>query len=175
MTRGLSEILQELAALPAPPKKEGWVEGLVLRPERGERKVVETLVLTVDGGIAGDRWGLKARSNKDRQVSAIRADVLACLASDQAMALSGDNLHLCLDLSEDNLPVGAELQVGAVHFRVSPEHHAPCGLFAGRFGPRSHDAVLSEKWLRLRGRGVLLEVLEGGTIRLGDKARVIHT
>jgi len=174
MPTSLSENLERLAQLPAPPLDEGQVEGLVLRPRKGERLVVEKLHLTPDGGIEGDRWGLRKHRSRNRQVSAIRFDVLRCLAGEEDMALSGDNLHLSLDLSEANLPVGSELQVGQVQFRVSPEHHAPCGQFSDRFGQSAHDATLTEAWRPLRGRGVLLEVIRGGSIAVGDRIRVIR-
>lgn len=174
MPKRLIDTLEQLAQLPPPPSDAGKVEGLVLRPAKGKRRVVNALQLTPEGGIDGDRWGQKNHRTRHRQVSAIRADILACLAADQDMALSGDNLHLSIDLSEENLPIGAVLEVGEVRFTVSPEHHAPCGLFSSRFGQEAHDATLSPIWRSLRARGVLLQVIQGGRIVLGDAVRVVR-
>ena len=170
MPNTLQEALDSLEKLPAPPRSKGRVTGLVIRPKKGERTVVDTLQLSPEKGIHGDRWGLRSHSTRNRQVSAIRSDVLHCLAGATAPELSGDNLHLDLDLSVALLPAGSLLQVGEVLFRVSPEQHDPCGQFIDRFGRAAHDATLDPAWLPKRGRGVLLEVVQGGCIRLGDTA-----
>jgi MOSC domain-containing protein YiiM len=175
MNKNPSEVLKDLAELPAPDADSAEILGLVLRPQRGERKRVDVLHLTPEGGIAGDRWGKVKHKSRKRQVSAMRSDVLTCLAGQADPALSGDNLHLNLDLSESNLPTGTRIQIAEVIFQVSPEPHRPCEQFVARFGQGAHDAVLEASWIHRRGRGVLLEVLVGGTIRLGDMARVIRT
>ena len=102
MTRPLNDLLRQLNQLPEPPIEEGQVTGLVIRPQRGKRLVVDQLELSPEGGIHGDRWGKRSHSNRNRQVSAIRSDVLNCLAGETAPELSGDNLHLTIDLSAAN-------------------------------------------------------------------------
>lgn len=171
MALALPDLLSRLQQLPAPPKDEGVVTGLVIRPSKGTRRVAEQLELSPEGGIHGDRWGKRKQSNRRRQVSAIRSDVLQCLAGDTPAELSGDNLHLTLDLSIDTLPAGSHLQVGEVRFCVSHETHNPCGQFIDRFGQGAHDATLDSSWAQQRARGVLLEVIQGGTIRIGDPVR----
>jgi MOSC domain-containing protein YiiM len=175
MNKNLSEVLNDLSALTAPDTDSAALLGLVLRPQRGERERVEVLHLTPEGGIAGDRWGKVKHSSRKRQVSAMRWDVLTCLAGHADPALSGDNLHLNLDLSESNLPKGTRIEIADVLFQVSPEPHRPCEQFVARFGQSAHDAMLDPFWIHHRGRGVLLEVLVGGTIRAGDTVRVIRT
>ena len=174
MTRSLAQIEEELSRLEPAPRTTGSVNGLVLRPSRGERKTVERLELDIEKGILGDRWGSKRHKSKNRQVSAIRSDVLHCLAGHAEEALSGDNLHLDLDLSEQNLPIGSEVAIGSkVRLRVSPEVYGPCHLFEARFGKNAYAASISETWLPLRGRGVLLEVIHGGEIQIGDTITVV--
>ncbi|MEC7241668.1 MAG: MOSC domain-containing protein [Myxococcota bacterium] len=168
MAQPLHALLRQLSQLPEPPRDGGRVTGLVIRPQKGKRLVVDQLELSPEGGIHGDRWGKRSHSNRNRQVSAIRSDVLSCLAGETPPELSGDNLHLTLDLSVANLPIGSCLQIGEVCFRVSPEVHNPCGQFIDRFGQSAHDATLEPDWVPRRARGVLLEVVEGGIIRLGD-------
>jgi MOSC domain-containing protein YiiM len=172
MNSELLELLQSLKTLPTPPHGTGRVEGLVLRPKRGEREEVQQIELTPEGGILGDRWGKRNHSTTHRQVSAIRKDVLDMLSGDAWAALSGDNLHVQLDLSEEALPIGSLLHIGSAILRVSPEVYGPCHLFSGRFGQNAHDATLDPAWLSARGRGVLLEVVQGGMIRIGDTIRV---
>ena len=174
MTRTLAQIDEALSRLQAPPRDTGTVNGLVLRPTRGTRKVVDQVVLTPEKGIIGDRWSSKPHKSRDRQVSAIRTDVLSCLSGNAAEALSGDNLHVDFDLSEHNLPAGSEVAIGnEVLLRVSPEFHGPCHLFQGRFGEHAYAASISETWRPLRGRGVLFEVIHGGEIQVGDTITVV--
>ena len=172
MEIALPELLEALNNLPKPPTGTGRVEGLVLRPEKGTRKEVDKIDLTPEGGILGDRWGKRKHSSTHRQVSAIRKDILEELAGEAWTALSGDNLHVDLDLSEKALPVGSLLHVGTAILRVSPETHQPCQLFSGRFGQNAHDATLDQRWAEARGRGVLLEVLQAGAIQIGDTIQV---
>lgn len=171
MARPLLQILDALSQLPAPEAQQGRVTGLVIRPSKGARQVVDQLEVSPEGGIHGDRWGKRKHRNRHRQVSAIRTDVLECLAGETPPELSGDNLHITLDLSVETLPVGSHLQVGEVCFRISPETHNPCGQFIDRFGQGAHDATLDPAWTRQRARGVLLEVVKGGVIRIGDQVR----
>ena len=174
MKTSLADHLAALEALPHPPTELGKVLGLVLRPDRGTRARRDTLHLTPEGGILGDRWGKTQHKSKNRQVSAMRLDVLRTLAADQDTALSGDNLHVDLDCSEENLPVGCLLQIGQTLLQVSPQQHLPCAQFVERYGQAAHDVVLDPKWLSLRGRGVLLSVIEGGSICAGDSIKVIR-
>jgi MOSC domain-containing protein YiiM len=174
MKASLANHLKALDALSTPPTELGRVLGLVLRPARGTRARRDTLHLTPEGGILGDRWGKAQHKSKSRQVSAMRLDVLRSLAANQDTALSGDNLHVDLDCSEENLPAGSLLQIGGVLFQVSPQQHLPCTQFIERYGQAANDALLDPKWLALRGRGVLLSVIEGGTICTGDSIKVIR-
>jgi MOSC domain-containing protein YiiM len=174
MKTSLKQHLSALGEILQPPKETGKLLGLVLRPERGTRSRQNTLHLTPEDGILGDRWGKVRHKKRDRQVSAMRLDVLQTLAGNQDTALSGDNLLVDLDLSEANLPAGSRIKIGEVLFQISPQQHLPCEQFVARFGQAAHDAVLEPKWLALRGRGVLLEVIEGGAIHLGDPIRVIR-
>jgi MOSC domain-containing protein YiiM len=132
-------------------------------------------MLTVEGGMEGDRWGLRPHRSKARQLSAIRADVIDVLARGADPILSGDNLHVLLDLSSSNLPRGSRLQIGAAAVvQVSQEIHAPCALFSSRFGQDAHDITLAPAFEDQRLRGVLLTVLEGGRIAEGDEIRILR-
>ena len=132
-------------------------------------------MLTVEGGMERDRWGLRSHGSKARQLSAIRADVIDALARGADPILSGDNLHILLDLSRSNLPSGTRLQIGsAAVVQVSEEIHAPCALFSGRFGQDAHDITLAPEFEEERLRGVLLSVVEGGRVAEGDEIRILR-
>jgi MOSC domain-containing protein YiiM len=125
--------------------------------------------------MEGDRWGLRPHRSRARQLSAIRADVIDVLARGADPILSGDNLHLLLDLSNSNLPPGSRLQIGAaVVVQVSEVVHAPCALFSSRFGQDAHDIVLAPEFEEQRLRGVLLSVVEGGRVAEGDTVRLLR-
>ncbi len=168
-------LADELRALAPAPEEVGRVVRVVLRPARGTRSRVQSAMLTVEGGMERDRWGLRSHGSKARQLSAIRADVIDALARGADPILSGDNLHILLDLSRSNLPSGTRLQIGsAAVVQVSEEIHAPCALFSGRFGQDAHDITLAPEFEEERLRGVLLSVVEGGRVAEGDEIRILR-
>lgn len=164
-------------ALPKSPKDRGSVEGLIVRPdgsEAGERRRVESVEVVPESGVKGDRWAESPYAMAGNEVSVINVHLLRAIAdSDPArMARSGDNLHVDLDLSEENLPVGTRLLVGGAVLEVSEVEHHPCGLFIERYGKVATKRVSRANRLGLRGRGILCHVREGGEIRSGDAITV---
>ena len=172
MPDALQALRDALSALPPAPTDEGFVDLLVLRPARGERQVPDSLQLTPERGIEGDRWGQRSQRDRSRQVSAIRADVARVLAGSAPLEASGDNLLLQLDLSTHNLPPGSLLEIGTTKLRITEEPHVPCGLFSQRLGPEAKAVTLEAGFHSWRLRGILLEVVSAGVIRVGDKVRV---
>jgi MOSC domain-containing protein YiiM len=172
MTDALQALREALSALPPAPTDEGLVDLLVLRPTRGERRVPDSLHLTPEGGIEGDRWGQRSPQDRSRQVSAIRADVARVLAGSAPLEASGDNLLLQFDLSTHNLPPGSVLEIGTARLRITEEAHMPCGLFSQRLGPEAKAITLDAEFQSWRLRGILLEVLSAGVICVGDTVRV---
>ena len=162
------------ARLPRSPRDAGTVEGLVLRPARGERRSVDELRVTPEAGVEGDLWSREPDRRVGTQLSLINVHLLRALADGDAirMALSGDNLQVDLDLSEENLPPGTRLEVGEALLEVSTEPHRPCRLFHQRFGAIGAQRVARANRKGRRGRGVLASVLRAGTIRVGDPIRV---
>lgn len=165
--------------LPASPRDEGSVCGLVLRVPgggTGARERVESLQVTVEGGIEGDRWSVDEERLGADHVSLINIHVLASVAGDDPdrRALSGDNLQVDLDLTEENLPVGALLEVGTAVLEVSPQPHQPCAKFHQRYGETAVKQVLRANRRGRRGRGVLCTVRQAGRIGLGDRIRVVR-
>lgn len=165
--------------LPRSPRDVGAVVGLVLRPPglgTGARERVETLRVTVEGGVEGDRWSVDEERLGADHVSLINVHVLASVAGDDPdrRALSGDNLHVDLDLTEENLPVGTLLEVGSAVLEVSSQPHQPCAKFHERYGETAVKRVLRANRRGRRGRGVLCTVHRAGELRVGDRIHVVR-
>lgn len=160
--------------LPKSPRDRGRVVRCVVRPAHGERAAPATLELTTAGGIAGDRWSSDPHAVPGNQVSLINVHVIDSLSTgDAARAiLAGDNLHVDLDLSEANLPLGTLLTIGDVVLEVSDVPHRPCRHFHARFGATGAKKVARANRVGRRGRGVMTRIVRGGTIRTGDTIHV---
>lgn len=163
-----------LEELPPSPRERGLVVRCVLRTGPGERSTPEQVTVEPGRGVLGDHWGRYAYDEPGNEVSLVNVHVLSALAGgdEAAMTLSGDNFHVDLDLSEENLPVGTELALGTALLRVSPMPHRPCRKFVQRFGPMAAKRVARGNHLGHRTRGVLCEVIAGGKIHAGDEVVV---
>lgn len=160
-------------ALPASPADVGRVARCVVRPRAGERLVPDSIRVTPERGVEGDRWASDPHARPGNQISLINVHVIDSLSDGdpQLASLAGDNLHVDLDLSEANLPVGATLTIGEVVLEISSDPHRPCKSFHARFGKSGAQKVARANRKGKRGRGVLARIAHGGTIRVGD---VIH-
>ena len=162
--------------LPSSPKEDGSVVHCVVRPPGGtERELPQEIRLTPDGGIEGDKWSTDKKPDPEVEVSVTSVHVVrSCAGEDdpERMALSGDNLQVDLDLSEENLPAGTLLRIGETVLRVSEAPHRPCRKFSRRFGSTSAKRVARADRVGRRGRGLLCRIVEGGTIRVGDRIQV---
>ena len=165
--------------LPASPKDVGSLRGIVIRPPElgsGGRKILERVRLTPEAGLEGDRWATDDEKLGRDQVSLINVHVLESLAGrdPQKKAQSGDNLHVDLDLTEENLPAGTRLELGGAVLEVSEQPHVPCRLFHERYGASGVKKVARANRRGRRGRGVLCMVVQAGEISVGDEVRVIR-
>jgi hypothetical protein len=160
--------------LPPSPKDGGRVRRLVLRPAAAARETPESIHMSPEGAIAGDRWVDDEKARPGGQVSLINIHVIDSLSGgDEARApLCGDNLHVDLDLSEANLPVGTRLAIGTAVLEVSAEVHRPCASFVQRFGAKAAKKVARATRIGRRGRGMLCQVVTEGDMSVGDEIRV---
>ncbi|MFT7485900.1 MAG: MOSC domain-containing protein YiiM [Candidatus Paceibacteria bacterium] len=163
--------------LPESPTDEGHVCALVIRPPEGgsgARERVESIEVSVERGVQGDRWATDEERTGQDQISLVNIHVLESLAGKDPdrCALSGDNLHVDLDLTEANLPVGTQLFIGTATLEVSTQAHIPCGKFLDRYGATAVKKVLRANRKGRRGRGVICMVAQSGTIRAGDKIKL---
>jgi len=161
------------ALLPASPRDEGRVVRCVIRPAVDRRETPPAIRVSPERGVEQDRWDSDAARRPGNQVSLINVHVLRSLAGgEERMPLSGDNLHVDLELSESNLPVGTRLAIGSALLEISPDPHRPCKKFNQRFGASAVKKVVRASKKGRRGRGVLATVLRAGEIRVGDAIRV---
>lgn len=155
------------------PRDAGRIVRVCVRPRAGERVAKDEVRVTREHGLEGDRWASDPDRRPGNQVSLINVHAIESLCDgDTSRAiLCGDNLHVDLDLTEANLPVGSTLTIGEAVLEVSADPHRPCKLFVERFGASGAKKVARANRKGRRGRGVLARVLVDGTLRVGD---VIH-
>ena len=84
--------------------------------------------------------------------------------------LAGDQLYIDMDLSKQNLPGGTRLAIGSVVLEVSSLPHTGCHKFVSRFGVEAMKFVNSQVGRELCLRGINARVVQGGIIRVGNKA-----
>ncbi|MBK8795980.1 MAG: MOSC domain-containing protein [Anaerolineales bacterium] len=163
------------------PHDAGVLELIVRRPAVGSREVLEEGELDLRAGLVGDTWQARGSSHMpdrsshpDMQLNLINTRLIALLAQDKARwPLAGDQLYVDLDLSEENLPPGTRLAIGAAVVEVTDQPHTGCKKFAARFGTDAVKFVNSPEGKALHLRGVNAKVVQGGTIRTGDAVRKI--
>ena len=179
-TADLESTLDELRAAPT---DVGRVELIVRRPREREREILEEGTLDVREGLVGDNWSARPSSrtpdgaaHPDMQLNVINARLSRLVAVDpDRRALAGDQLHLDLDLSEENLPPGTRLSLGSAVIEVTAEPHTGCAKFVERFGRDAMRFVNSPLGRQLRLRGLNAKVVVAGTVRQGDEVRKLPT
>ena len=156
------------------PTDRGTLELVVVRPEVGEREVLDEATLDLDDGVVGDRWRNAGRSggrpaNVNAQVTLMSARAAALVAGErERWPLAGDQLYVDLDLSGENLPPGTRLGLGSAIVEVTDEPHTGCKKFTERFGLDAMVFVNSPEGRALNLRGINTRVVEAGTVRVGD-------
>jgi len=169
------EVLEAtLAALPPAPRDEGSVDLLVARGKSGERQLPAEVRLTVEQGMPGDRWSAQDRYGPEFQLATTRTDFARVVANGQPLELHGDNLFLSLDLSDVNLPAGSLLALGSASVRVTPQAHNGCKKWVQRFGLAPMQLNMAAHMRSLHLRGIYLQVVAPGRVRVGDPVRVLR-
>jgi hypothetical protein len=170
---------QHLDHVLASPRDAAPLELIVARPGPGERTVLEEAVLDEVNGLDGDGWLARgSRSMPDRsanpaaQLTLMSTRVLAAIEPDPSRwPLAGDQLHLDLDLSEENLPAGTRLTVGGAVLEVTELPHTGCAQFSARFGADALRWISTPTGRANRMRGMYVRIVTGGTVRVGDIVR----
>ena len=177
--------MQELEAaldhLREAPKDEGVLQLIVCRPDVDQRTIMEMAELDPHKGLVGDNWVVRGSSktpdgsaHPEMQINIMNSRVTALVAQDRdRWPLAGDQLYIDMDLSKDNLPAGARIQVGSAVLEVSPLPHTGCHKFVSRFGMDAMKFVNSTVGKQLCLRGINAKVVQGGVVKVGEVAKKI--
>jgi hypothetical protein len=159
------------------PRDRGTLDLIVRRPAVDGREVLDEVELSLSEGVVGDTWSMRGSGrtagggpHPDMQLNVINARLSRLVGGDDddVRALSGDQLHLDLDLSTDNLPAGTRLAIGDAVIEITDQPHTGCAKFAARFGKAALRFVNVGVGKQLRLRGINAKVVTPGTIRRGD-------
>jgi hypothetical protein len=176
-----AELDAALDGLRQSPRDEGVLDLIVRRPDVGARDVLAEGQLDLEVGLVGDNWSTRGSrrttdgtSHPDMQLNVMNSRVIALVAQDrERWPLAGDQLFVDLNLSEANLPAGSRLAVGGAVIEVTDQPHTGCDKFVSRFGLDAMKFVNSPIGRELNLRGINTRVVTPGTIRAGDRVRVI--
>ena len=152
------------------PPDQGTVELIVRRPAPDQREQMQRATFTAAGGLQGDDWLRRHGDEIEAQITLMNSRVAQLLAGDKARwAEAGDQLFVDLDISQDNLPPGARIQLGEVVMQISTLPHTGCTKFARRFGGHARKWTATDEGARERRRGVYAHVIQDGEIKVGDR------
>lgn len=177
----MEELEAALDHLRAAPKDDGVLQLIVCRPDVEQRRVLDEAELDPLKGLIGDNWNIRPSSktldgspHPEMQINIMNSRVTALVAQDKdRWQLAGDQLYIDMDLSKENLPAGARIQVGSAVLEVSPLPHTGCHKFVSRFGVEAMKFVNSTVGKELCLRGINAKVVQGGVVKVGQVAKKI--
>jgi hypothetical protein len=174
-----AELMAGLPDVLAAPKTGAPIQSLCFRPGYNLRQFPQSLRLTRDQGVPGERW-LTApwlrlpdgRPDPSIQVSILPSRVMDLVWRDRdGQPHPGDTIVVDLDTSEANLPAGTLLQAGTAVLQVSDVFNEGCVKWKARYGQAAKDWITAPGHAPLRLRGVLCAVVQDGEVRVGDQLR----
>lgn len=177
------QIVSGLPQVKDSPADGGKVEFIVVRPSEGVRELRESVYVSSESGVEGDKWKTSrghdtpdAGPDPRVQVTLMNARILRLISGgEERMPLAGDNLVVDLDLSESNIPPGQRLSVGEVVVEVTDVPHNGCGSFLERYGRDAVKFVNSPEGKRMHLRGLHAKVVRAGVVRVGDEVRKVSS
>lgn len=177
----LDKLNESLPQVKLSPQDAGRLDLIVRRANVDERETIASGELDVNLGLVGDNW--KARgSNKsadgsalpDAQITLMNSRLIDAIAqSRERWAMAGDQLYVDLDLSEENLPPGTRLAIGAAVLEITARPHTGCNKFSERFGADALKFISTAEGRSLRLRGVYARVVQPGGIKTGEPVRKV--
>lgn len=176
MHRSIGDLTEGLEHLLDSPESAGVVEMIAVRPGEDQRELLMTGKLDTEIGLVGDNWKTRGNSHTEdgsadpnAQLTLMNSRVIDLVAGGRdRWALAGDQLYVDLDLSIENLPPGARLQIGDAVIEVSDKPHTGCPKFASRFGAEALRFVNTGVGRDARFRGVNTFVVQSGEVSVGD-------
>ena len=175
----LDQLQQTLGSILEAPRQDGRLEAITVCPATNARRPVDEARLSPEGGLEGDRWQKACwrklpdgSSDPKVQLSLINSRLLSLIAgSRDRWALSGDNLVVDMNLTEENLPAGTRFRIGEALVEVSEVPHTGCKKFSSRYGVDALKFVNGRGSKDFRLRGCFVFVVEAGQVRVGDPIR----
>ncbi len=163
------------------PIDNSLLEMIVIRPDVDERKIIQEGYLDVEKGLIGDNWitrgsskTLDGGSHPDMQLNIMNSRCIAHIAkSKERWQLAGDQLFIDLNLSDENLPTGTQLNIGEAIIEITAIPHNGCKKFTQRFGLDAVKFVNSVIGKKMHLRGVNAKIIRSGTIKTGDLVKKI--
>ncbi len=173
---GLEELESGIKDIRQSPRDQGVVRMIVCRPKTGRREVLTVGELDTVEGLLGDNWLHRGSSktadgsaHPEMQLNIMNTRVISLLAGSQdRWPLAGDQIYVDLDLSQQNLPAGTQLQLGSAVIEVTRMPHTGCKKFVARFGLEAMKFVNSGLGKQLCLRGINTRVVRSGSFELGD-------
>ena len=173
----LAELNAGLPEILASPKDNGTLRAIVIRPEKKERRDLDTCEVSLALGTHGDHWAKGCwKSTEDGQP---HPDVQICLMNARCIALiageranwppAGDNLFIDMDLTPGNTPPGTRLSIGSAIIEITDTPHNGCASFIARYGRDACLFVNTGEGKKLRLRGIYARVIQDGRVSAGDR------
>jgi len=172
----LTELRAGLADILSSPKDAGELKGIVIRPDEGERRELETCEISLAGGTHGDHWAKgcwmsteDGRPHPDVQICIMNARCIALIAQQRDnWSPAGDNLFIDMDLTPGNTPPGTRLAMGTALIEITDTPHNGCDSFIERYGRDACVFVNTGEGKRHRLRGIYGRVVRDGRVTVGD-------
>lgn len=175
--RSLEELNEFLDAIGEAPSDSGVVKAIAVRPEVDDRQSLEECEVDLEVGVVGDNWSVKGREPSiEAQVTIMNWRAIDAIAPDEGRwILAGDQFFVDMDLSEENLPPGQQIELGTVVLEISKQPHNGCKKFANRFGKDAVRFVNSPKGKQMHLRGLNARVVRAGRVGVGDSIRKVSS
>ena len=162
----------------AAPKDGAHVMGLCVRPDFSQRSFPSEITLSKANGVIGDRWLHNnwsrlpdGRPDPINQVSILSKRVLDLVwhPDENDATHPGDTVIADMDLSLENMPEGQLVKVGSAILHVSSYFNEGCVKWKTRYGADVKNWIIAPGHADKRLRGILLSIVQDGTIKLHDK------